>query len=176
MAWETLLQFDRVILMELLCDIVISWFSSHITNHCSAIVSCYIVTAIRINTYDRNHSVLQGFNVQRPINIKRFKHYKGRFSFTGTRSFSVAVRSFNPKHFIQQSSIKTVVSSEYVPHHIHLSMWQPSCLKTATHLLVSNFKPHVFMWLFNPFACRYVRKNLPRSEKYLIMKKSVKFL
>jgi hypothetical protein len=83
MAWETLLQFDRVILMELLCDIVISWFSSHITNHCSAIVSCYIVTAIRINKYGRKHSVLQGFNVQLPIDIKRLKYHEVCFSFRG---------------------------------------------------------------------------------------------
>jgi len=74
--------------MELLCDIVISWFSSHITNQSHAIVSCYIVTAIttiRINTCDHIHSVLQGFNV--PIDTKRFRYYEARFSFTGTTNF-----------------------------------------------------------------------------------------
>jgi len=90
MAWETLLQFDHVILMELLCDIVISWFSSHITNQCRAIVSCYIVTtitAIRINTCNHIQSVLQGFNVQWPLDTKRFKYWEGWFSFTGTTNF-----------------------------------------------------------------------------------------
>jgi len=90
MAWETLLQFDHVILMELLYDIVISWFSSHITNQCRTIVSCYIVTAItaiRINTCDHIHSVLQWCNVQWPIDTKRFRYYEGRFSFTGTTNF-----------------------------------------------------------------------------------------
>jgi hypothetical protein len=28
------------------------------------------------------------------------------------------------------------------------------------------------MWVFSPFACRYIRKNLPRSDKRLKMKKS----